>query len=534
MPSDRFYVTTPIYYVNDVPHIGHAYTTIVADVLAGYHRLLGVPTWFQTGTDEHGQKAQNAAEARGIPTQQLCDEYSKVFRDLDARLAIRYDGFIRTTEERHKSVVTKVLSKLWDSGEIYKADYEGFYCARCERYWNDTEVAAHGGNCPDQPELHGKLPRLTEPNYFFRMSKHAPELQRRIESGEFQILPEKRKNEVLGYLKGGVEDLCISRAKARLSWGITLPFDTDFVCYVWLDALFNYETAIGYLTDEKAHAKWWPADLHVVGKDILTTHAVYWPTFLLAVGEPLPRRLLAHGWLLDSEGLKISKTKRAGATAASTAAGSRQPTIDELIAVLGVDVTRWALATAMKYGDDARFDWDLVRERVNAELANGFGNSVNRVLRMAQTSCGGKLAARGEGNEKERGLRRAAENAIAAVNAVPDTFDVLAVTIAVRAAVDAVSMYLDEERPWKAAKDPANLPRVAEVLSWCVETLRVAGLALTPILPEKTATLRAAFGVTGPFDYASESKWGFLAPGTQLGEPPNLFPRIDPEGIPAA
>jgi methionyl-tRNA synthetase len=532
MPRDRFYVTTPIYYVNDVPHIGHAYTTTVADVLAGYHRMLGVPTWFQTGTDEHGQKAQNAAEARGIPPQQLCDEYSKVFRDLDERLRIRYDGFIRTTEERHKAVVTKVLSKLWHAGEIYKADYEGFYCTKCERYWTDTEVAAHDGNCPDQPDLHGKVPRLTEPNYFFRMSKWAGELRSRIESGAFEILPEKRKNEVLGYVKGGVEDLCISRSKARLSWGVTLPFDKDFVCYVWLDALFNYETAVGYLTDEATHAKWWPADLHIVGKDILTTHAVYWPTFLLAVGEPLPKRLLAHGWLLDSSGLKLSKTKRAAADAAATTA--RQPTIDELISVLGVDVARWALATAMKFGDDARFDWDLVRERVNAELANGLGNSVNRVLRMAQTSCGGKLAARGAGTDAENGLRRAAEAVVAAVNAVPDTFDVLAVTTSVRAAVDAVSLYLDAEKPWKTAKDPANLPRVGEVLSWCVETLRIAGLALTPVMPEKAAALRAAFGVTGTQGFAAESKWGFLPAGSVLGQPPNLFPRIDPEAIPSS
>ncbi len=528
MRRERLYITTPIYYVNDVPHLGHAYTTVVADVLAGYHRMLGVPTWFETGTDEHGQKAQQAAEARGIPPQQLCDEYSKVFRDLDARLAVRYDDFIRTTEERHKSVVTKVLAKLWDAGEIYKKDYEGFYCTRCERFWTDTEVASHEGRCPDQPELHGAVARLREPNYFFRMSKHAPELRRRIESGEFQILPEKRRNEVLGYLKGGVEDLCISRAKSRLSWGITLPFDADYVCYVWLDALFNYETAVGYLTDDARHAKWWPADLHVVGKDILTTHAVYWPTFLLAVGEPLPRRILAHGWLLDSEGLKLSKTKKADAAAAATSPLNRQPSIDELLAVLGVDVTRWSLATAMKYGDDARFDWELVVSRVNAELANGLGNSVNRVLRMAQQSCGGKLAERGAGNEKERGLRRAAEAAIAAVNAVPETFDVLAVTTAVRAAVDAVSLYLDEERPWKAAKDPANLPRVGEVLSWCVETLRVAGLALAPVMPEKTTLLRAACGVAGPLDFARESTFGFLPVGTALGEPPNLFPRIEP------
>lgn len=530
MPRDRFYVTTPIYYVNDVPHIGHAYCTVVADVLAGYHRMLGIPTWFQTGTDEHGQKAQLAAEARGIPPQQLCDEYSKVFRDLDERLHIRYDDFIRTTEDRHKRVVTQVLKTLWEKGEIYRKEYEGFYCTRCERFWTDTEVTAHGGNCPDFPELHGKIPRLAEPNYFFRMSKWADELQRRIESGELLILPEKRRNEVLGYLKQGVNDLCVSRARARVSWGIALPFDPEYVCYVWLDALFNYETAVGYLTNDARHAKWWPADLHVLGKDILTPHAVYWPTFLLAVGEPLPRRILAHGWLLDAEGLKVSKTKREGA--ATAAALARVPPPDELLTVLGVDVARWSLATAMKYGDDARFDWELILSRVNAELANGFGNSVNRILRMAQTSNGGKLAARGEGNEKERGLRRAAESAIAAVNAVPDTFDVLAVTTAVRAAVDAVSMYLDEERPWKAAKDPANLPRVAEVLSWCVETLRVAGLALTPVMPQKTAILRTSFGVTGPFDFAAESKWGFLPPGTPLGDPPNLFPRIDPDAIP--
>src|SRR5262245_431091 len=204
MSRERFYVTTPIYYVNDAPHIGHAYTTVLADVLAGYHRLLGVPTWFQTGTDEHGQKAQLAAEARGISPKQLCDEYSAVFREMHRKLGIRHDDFIRTTEARHVAVVTKVLQKLWDAGEIEKADYEGFYCARCERFWKDAEVQAHGGNCPDQPELHGRIPRLVEPNYFFRMSKWADELRRRIDSGELQILPEKRKNEVLGYLAGGV------------------------------------------------------------------------------------------------------------------------------------------------------------------------------------------------------------------------------------------------------------------------------------------------------------------------------------------
>jgi methionyl-tRNA synthetase len=530
MSRDRFYVTTPIFYVNDVPHIGHAYTTVVADALAAYHRLLGVPTWFLTGTDEHGQKAQLAAEARGIPPQQLCDEYSQVFRDLDRRLAVANDDFIRTTEQRHTRIVAKVLASLHAAGDIYLKDYEGWYCTRCERFWKDDEVQAAGGKCPDQPELH-EVTRLREPNYWFRMSKYADELKRRIETDEFHIVPEKRKNEILGYIRQGVGDLCISRDRARVSWGIPLPFDDKYVCYVWLDALFNYETAVGYLANDPLHAKWWPADLHVVGKDILTQHCVYWPTFLLATGEPLPRRVLGHGWLLDADGLKLSKTKH---ETKGAAAGKPQPGVDSLLAVLGVEVTRYFLATAMKYGDDAMLDWDSVIGRVNAELANGLGNSVNRVLRMAQQSCGGKLAARGAGNEKEQGLRRAAEAAVAAVNAVPDTYDVVAVTSAVRAAVDAVSLYLDEERPWKTAKDPANLPRVAEVLSWCVETLRVAGLCLAPLMPESTRRLRASFGVAGPLDFARESQFGFLPVGTPLGEPPNLFPRVDPASIPSA
>jgi methionyl-tRNA synthetase len=533
MPPERFYVTTPIYYVNDVPHIGHAYCTVVADVLARYHRMLGVPTWLQTGTDEHGQKAQNAAEARGIPPQQLCDEYSAVFRDLFGRLGVGYDDFIRTTEPRHKDVVTRVLQKLWDVGEIYKADYEGFYCARCERYWTDTEVAAHGGDCPDQPELHGKVPKLREPNYFFRMSRHAPEVQRRIEAGEMQVLPEKRKNEVLGYLKGGVEDLCISRSRARLSWGVPLPFDTEFVCYVWLDALFNYETAVGYLSDETRHAKWWPADLHLIGKDILTTHAVYWPTFLLAVGEPLPRRILAHGWLLDASGLKLSKTKREGVTDAAAASGARVPGVDEMLTVLGPDVTRWALATAMKYGDDARFDWDLVRERVNAELANGLGNSANRLLRMAQTSCGGRFAGLGAADDPQRAaLRARAEEVRAAVEAIPGGYDVLAVTQACRAAVDEVSAYLQATKPWTLAKDPSQTERVGAILAWCLETIRVVGAALHPVMPSKMDTLRAALGVTGPIDWARESRFGLLEAGATLGEPPNLFPRLDAAAVP--
>ncbi len=521
----KFYVTTPIYYVNDVPHIGHAYCTLVCDVLAGYHRMLGIPTWFLTGTDEHGQKAQLAAEARGIPPQQLCDEYSKVYRDLHARLGVRYDDFIRTTEHRHETVVIKVLEKLWERGDVYLKDYEGWYCTRCERFWNESEVQQAGGRCPDQPELH-EVAKLREPNYWFRMSKYADELRRRIESGEFEIVPEKRKNEILGYIRQGVGDLCISRDRSRVSWGIPLPFDPKFVCYVWVDALFNYESAVGYLSNDSLHDRWWPADLHVVGKDILTQHCVYWPTMLLAVEEPLPRRVLGHGWLLDQEGLKLSKTKK---QTGGAAAGKPQPGIDSLLQVLGVDVTRWFLATAMKYGDDAMLDWDVVLSRVNADLANGLGNSVNRVLKLAK----GRHAGLGAEGDAEKRLRAAAEAVVAAVDAVPETYDVHAVTQAVRAAVDAVSAFLDDEKPWKLAKDPANAARVGHVLAWSAETLRVAGTALAPIAPSKTSALRAAFGLAGPLDWARESRFGLLAAGAALGEPPGLFPRVDPSQIPS-
>ncbi|MCE9637626.1 MAG: methionine--tRNA ligase [Planctomycetes bacterium] len=526
MSRERFYVTTPIYYVNDAPHIGHAYTTVLADVLARAHRMLGVPTWFLTGTDEHGLKVQQAAEAKGVPPQEICDTYSQRFRELHARLGVRYDDFIRTTEPRHKTVVSRVLTLLHERGEVYRAEYEGWYCTRCERYFNDTDVQAAGGRCPDQPVLHD-VARLKESNYFFRMGKWAAELARRIESGEMELAPEKRKNEVLGFLRKPVDDLCISRSKARLSWGVDLPFDADYVTYVWVDALFNYKSAIGYLSDDPAarerHATWWAHATHILGKDILTTHAVYWPTMLLAAGESLPRKLLAHGWLLDATGLKVSKTKREGVTDQ----GPPPPSIDALLDVLGTDVTRWLLATAMKPGDDAAFSWDLVRERVNAELANGFGNSVNRVVKMAHQACGGKFPGLGGGGPRGDSLREKTLAVVAAVSAVPETLDMLAVNAAVRVAVAEMSGYLDDEKPWKLAKDPAQTGRVAGILADCIESLRLLGLALSPIFPEKCAVLRATLGQPAATDFVAEARWGVLTAGTPLGEPPNLFPRFD-------
>ncbi len=535
MSQDRFYVTTPIYYVNDRPHVGHAYTSVLADVLAGYHRMLGIDTWFLTGTDEHGQKVQDSAAARGVAPQALCDEMAQQFRELLARLAVRSDDFIRTTEARHTSIVAKVLTRLHEQGDIYRGTYEGWYCSRCERYWTDKDVADHGGGrCPDQPELHS-VERLAEENYYFRMSAYAARLREAIASDELQIVPVKRKNEVLGFLATGLSDLCISRNRERLSWGVPLPFDDQFVCYVWVDALLNYKSAIGYLADDDAqrerHAKWWPADVHLVGKDILTTHSVYWPTMLLAMGEPLPRRILAHGWLLDRHGGKLSKTKREGADQAPT---RPLPTIDGLLDVFGTAGTRWFLATAMKPGDDTPFDLEIVRERVNTDLANGIGNTANRLLKLAGGACDGCFPQLGAGGEREHGVRDAALAAMDAARSLPDTLDVTAVVTAVRAGVDAISLYLSDTAPWKLVKMDDGRPRAREVIGWSLEALRLLALAVHPILPEKMSLLRGSLGMTGDLDFVSESEFGAVPVGARLGTPPNLFPRVAPDALPTA
>lgn len=536
MLPERFYITTPIYYVNDQPHTGHAYTTVLADVLAGYHRMLGVPTWFLTGTDEHGQKVQDAAEARGVAPQALCDETSQQYRELFTRLEIHNDDFIRTTEPRHTEVVTKVLAKLHEQGDVYLDTYEGWYCTRCERYWTDKEVEDRGGGrCPDFPEQHEVI-RLAEENYYFRMSAYADRLKAAIESDELQIIPEKRKNEVLGFLNQGLKDLCISRNRERLQWGVPLPFDDRYVTYVWVDALFNYESAIGYLSDDAARreeqARWWPADAHMIGKDILTTHSVYWPTMLLAVGEPLPRRILAHGWLLDPKGRKLSKSKALEGDEETTERPS--PTIDGLIDVMGVDGTRWFLATAMRPGDDAAFDWETVRERVNMDLANGLGNSLNRLLKMAGSTCGGVFPGVGEPGETEGPLRAASDAAIEAARRVPSTLDATAVVSAVRAGVDAISAYLTEQEPWKLAKQDDTKARAGEVLAWSLETLRRLGLAVHPVLPRAMSALRESLGMQGELDFEREAAHAALPAGATLGAPPNLFPRVPEEALPSA
>jgi len=291
----KFYITTPIYYVNDEPHIGHAYTTILADVLAGYHRLFGDDTYFLTGTDEHGQKLQEAAKKNNLSTQEFCDQMVVRFQNVWKKLNIKNDDFIRTTEQRHKVVVGKILQAIYDKGEVYDAEYEGWYCVYEERFWTEKDLI--DGTCPD---CRRPVSKLTEKNYFFKMSKYQDWLIKYIQDNPEFIQPDFRRNEVLGFLRQPLGDLCISRPKSRLSWGIELPFDKGYVCYVWFDALINYISALGYSSDDTKFKRWWPA-VHLIGKDILTTHAVYWPCMLKAIGIEQPKTIFAHGWWLSGE-----------------------------------------------------------------------------------------------------------------------------------------------------------------------------------------------------------------------------------------
>src|SRR5262245_6261717 len=371
MPGKTYYLTTPIYYVNEVPHVGHAYTTILADVVARYRRALGDDVYFLTGTDEHGQKAQDAATKRGLTPQQHCDELQQRFREAWVRLGIQHDVFIRTTEARHERVVQAVLTDLWKKGEIYAGDYEGWYHVSDEVFVTDKEIEEKGID-------RSKLRRVSERNYFLRMARRRDEIRDAVASGRLVLQPESRKNEVLGFLEKDLEDLCISRPKARLSWGIPLPFDPEYVTYVWFDALLNYVTGAGYLAEPERFARTWPADVHLMGKDILTTHSVYWPAMLLAAGIPLPRRILAHGWWVIA-GTKIGKSL--GNAVDPLAYATRY----------GADALRWFLVREMPVGQDAEFSDERFRARYDGDLGNEWGNLLSRTATMIGKFSDGKV-----------------------------------------------------------------------------------------------------------------------------------------------
>ncbi len=514
MPAETFYITTPIYYVNDNPHIGHAYTTILGDVLARYHRLLGQPTHYLTGTDEHGQKVQQAAQDHGITPQEQCDRTVVRFQELWAKLRITHDDFIRTTEERHKRVVQAILRELYDREEIYASDYEGWYCVPCERFFMEKDLV--GGNCP---ECGRSVEKLVERNYFFRMSAYQDWLVDHIvEHPEF-IQPAHRRQETLGFLRQPLGDLCISRPKNRLNWGIELPFDDQYVTYVWFDALVNYISAVGYGFEEERFARWWPVTYHLIGKDILTTHTVYWPTMLRAIGVEMPRTVFAHGWWLVGED-KMSKSL-----------GNVVNPMD-MAESYGVDAFRYFLLAEMTLGQDASFTESLFVTRYNADLANDLGNMASRVIKMIRRAFGGRLPDRPVPGEAEKKLMEVTLGAVQHMETYLNSMQLDRGIAEVMGAVREANRYFDQTKPWALAKE-GRMDDLARVLYSAAECLRIVSGLLYPVMPERMGELRAALGVPPERlepHLATLSKWGGLVPGSSVADLKALFPRVDAVG----
>lgn len=503
-----FYVTTPIYYVNASPHIGHAYTTIVADVMARFHRLAGYRTFFSTGTDEHGDKIAEAAQKGGVTPQQYADRISGQFSELWPKLAITNDAFIRTTDERHVKTVEDILRKVYEGGDIYFGQYEGFYCVGCERFYMEKELV--DGLCPD----HQTKPEYRkESNYFFRMSKYQDWLIGYIKDHPDFIRPERYKNEVLSFLKDPLEDLCISRPKTRLDWGVTLPFDESYVTYVWFDALINYVTVIDY-PDGENFKTFWPVVEHLIAKDILKPHGIYWPTMLKAAGIEPYRHLNVHGyWTVDQS--KMSKSL-----------GNVIKPLD-LKDKYGLDPFRFFLLRDMVFGLDSSFSEESFVQRVNADLANDLGNLVSRTMTMAVKYTEGKVAAAKEASNKDLEIER---TAVATVAEVEKNFGDLAfhkALIAIWEFINKTNKYIVEQEPWTLAKSPENKARLETVIYHLLESLRIIAVLISPFMPGTSEKILDQLGYKGTVDLAGAAVWGGLPAGSVLTRGETLFPRIE-------
>ena len=495
--SKTFYLTTPIYYVNDKPHIGHAYTTILADVLARYYRNAGRETFFLTGLDEHGQKVQQAAEDRGIEPQQHCDEMAPRFIDLWEKLHISYDDFIRTTENRHKKIVQMFLQKIYDAGDIYEDEYEGLYSVSEERFITEKEA---------ESDEFRDIKKLKEKNYFFKMGKYQDALIDHIKSNPKFIQPEHRKNEILGFLRQPLNDLCVSRPKSRLNWGIELPFDKEYVTYVWFDALINYITAPGFGKDHESFDKWWPVSYHLIGKDILTTHAVYWPTMLMSANIELPQSIFAHGWWLMGES-KMSKS-----------IGNVINPMD-LIDDYGVDPVRYYLMREMVLGQDSNFTMESFIQRYNSDLANDFGNLLSRISTLMKKNYDGRIPDPGELSEAELRIKTKGESLCGTVNGMIKNMRLNEAIENTMQYIRSVNKYMEENAPWKLVKEDKSA--AGKILYTAGEALRLGAVLLSPVMPNRTAILLDALNAPGV-----DLSWGGLKPGETLKDHEPLFPRV--------
>lgn len=510
MDKKTFYITTPIYYPSDKLHIGHTYSTVAADAEARYRRLKGYDTFFLTGTDEHGQKIEDKAKAAGVTPKEYVDNIVAGIKDLWKLMNISYDKFIRTTDEYHEKAVQKIFKKMYDKGDIYKGYYEGLYCKPCESFW--TETQAVDGKCPDCGRPVGKA---TEEAYFFKLSAYGDKLIKYYEEHPGFIEPQSRQNEMINnFIKPGLQDLCVSRSSFK--WGIPVPVDENHVIYVWLDALTNYITALGYGSDDDSlYKKFWPANVHLIGKDIIRFHTIYWPAFLMSIDEPLPQKVYGHGWVL-LEGGKMSKSK-----------GN---VVDPVVLAerYGVDALRYYLLREIAFGSDGTFSNENLINRINSDLANDLGNLVSRTVAMVIKYFGGTIPAEREGGEFDDDLKALAAKT---AEAADDALDKLNFSIGLTEIwkfVSRTNKYIDETAPWALAKDESKRARLAEVMYNLCESIRIISVLIAPFMPDTCAEIRRQLGLEGGFEWDECKEFGKNATYT-VCKGDIIFPRIDLE-----
>jgi len=518
---DTFFIATPIFYVNDVPHIGHAYTEVAADVLSRWMRQSGIPTWFLTGTDEHGQKIMRTALANGVTPREWADRLvEQSWKPLLKTLNLANDDFIRTTDERHETAVKKFLTLLHDKGYIYQGEYEGFYCVGCEEYKPAADVLEGEGEFAGSKlcAIHSRpVEVLKEENYFFKMSTFQQDLLDLYANQPDFIQPASVRNEIIAFVNRGLEDLSISRS--NIDWGIEVPFDADHVTYVWFEALLNYITATGWGADDEAFAAKWPA-VQLVGKDIARFHAVIWPAMLMAAGLAPPKKVFAHGWLLVG-GEKMSKTNLTGIA----------PT--DITDVFGTDAFRYYFLRAITFGSDGSFSWEDLSARYEAELANGLGNLASRVVAMVHRYRGGVVPTMPEATEADHAISRVMADAVAAADAAMHNFAPHEALAQLWRIVESVNGYITEQEPWVLAKDENQAERLDAVLYTSLDALRALAVTLSPFMPETTEKLWVGLGADHSLGALHEhiipeaGRFGVLPPGSAIAELAALFPRIE-------
>lgn len=513
MEKQKYYITTAIAYTSRKPHIGNSYEIVLTDAIARFRRLQGYDVFFLTGTDEHGQKIEDYAKAAGVTPKEYVDKVASEIKEICDMLNTTYNHFIRTTDDYHEKAVQKIFKKLYEQGDIYKSEYEGLYCTPCESFWTESQLV--DGKCPDCGR---EVKPAKEEAYFLRLSKYQKQLEKYLEEHPDFIYPESRKKEMINnFIKPGLQDLCVSRSSFK--WGVPVPFDDNHVIYVWIDALSNYITALGYDPDgsDVKYKKYWPADVHIVGKDIIRFHTIYWPIMLMALGEPLPKQVYGHPWLLFGED-KMSKSKGNVIYA------------DELIKRFGVDAVRYYLLSEMPHAQDGSISYDTMIERYNSDLANTIGNLVNRSVAMVNKYFAGELICNTETEELDEGFK---SDILGALPKIEKAFNDFRISDAVDAVLNIAkrsNKYIDETAPWTLAKDESKKNRLATVLYNLIESIRIIAVELTPFMPETSKAILTQIN-TDISDYDSIKTFGAIPDGSKVGVATPLFARIDVEKI---